>query len=140
MEITLIILSIVFSILSGFSKAICDLSEEGKLFMFDKDLNLFFWIKAYSWKNKWKLSENREPIIENGKYVERFWGSSRWFVSFTDAWHLFGLIERVGFIVTYVSIGILIMYSNWYWLMLLNYPLFALIFHLFYNSKILRKW
>lgn len=77
MEITLIILSIVFSILSGFSKAICDLSEEGKLFMFDKDLNLFFWRKSYSWKNKWKLSENREPIIENGKYVERFWGSSR---------------------------------------------------------------
>jgi len=136
MTITLIILSVVFTILSGICKAVMDLSEENKL-KFD---NKFFWIKAYSWKNKWKLSENREPIIENGKYVERFWGSSRWFVSFTDAWHLFGLIERVGFIVTYVSIGILIMYSNWYWLMLLNYPLFALIFHLFYNSKILRKW
>jgi len=124
MEITLIILSIVFSILSGFSKAICDLSEEDKLKFQPKE----FWIKNISWKNKWK----------NGK--EKFWGSSRWFVSFTDAWHLFGLIERVGFIVTYVSIGILIMYSNWYWFMLLNYPLFALIFHLFYNSKILRKW
>ena len=124
MEITLIILSIVFSILSGFSKAICDLSEEDKLKFQPKE----FWIKNISWKNKWK----------NGK--EKFWGSSRWFVMFTDAWHLFGLIERVGFIVTYVSIGILIMYSNWYWLMLLNYPLFALIFHLFYNSKILRKW
>lgn len=124
MGITLIILSVVFSILSGFSKAICDLSEEDKLKFQPKE----FWIKNISWKNKWK----------NGK--EKFWGSSRWFVSFTDAWHLFGLIERVGFIVTYVSIGILIMYSNWYWLMLLNYPLFALIFHLFYNSKILRKW
>ena len=124
MEITLIILSIAFSILSGFSKAICDLSEEDKLKFHAKE----FWIKNLSWKNKWK----------NGK--EKFWGSSRWFVSFTDAWHLFGLIERVGFIVTYVSIGILIMYSNWYWFMLLNYPLFALIFHLFYNSKILRKW
>lgn len=124
MEITLIILSVVFSILSGFSKAICDLSEEDKLKFHAKE----FWIKNISWKNKWK----------NGK--EKFWGSSRWFVMFTDAWHLFGLIERVGFIVTYLSIGILIMHSNWYWFLLFNYPLFALIFHLFYNSKILRKW
>lgn len=31
MIITLIILAIVFSVLSGISKAMCDLSEEGKL-------------------------------------------------------------------------------------------------------------
>jgi len=128
MLITLIISSVVLTIVSGFAKAVMDLSEEGKI----KFKPSRYWIKAMSSPNKWKDGDQRKG--------EKFFGSSRWFVSFTDAWHLFGLIERVGFIVTYVSIGILIMYSNWYWFMLLNYPLFALIFHLFYNSKILRKW
>jgi len=114
--------------ISGFTKAVMDLSEEGKI----KFKPSRYWIKSMSSPNKWKDGDPRKG--------EKFFGSSRWFVMFTDAWHLFGLIERVGFIVTYVSIGILIMYSNWYWFMLLNYPLFALIFHLFYNSKILRKW
>lgn len=127
MLITLIISSVVLTIVSGFAKAVMDLSEEGKI----KFKPSRYWIKAMSSPNKWKDGDQRKG--------EKFFGSSRWFVSLTDAWHLFGLIERVGFIVTYVSIGILIMYSNWYWLMLLNYPLFALIFHLFYNSKILRK-
>ena len=140
MTTTLIILSIVFSILSGFSKAICDLSEEGKLFMFDKDLNLFFWRKSYSWKNKWKLSENREPIIENGKYVERFWGSSRWFVSFTDAWHLFGLLFRVFYAKVYICIGLLISIDIWYTFgVLVAYVIFATTFHIFHSYKILRK-
>jgi len=128
MLITLIISSVVLTIVSGFSKAVMDLSEEGKI----KFKPSRYWIKSMSSPNKWKDGDPRKG--------EKFFGSSRWFVMFTDAWHLFGLIERVGFIVTYVSIGILIMYSNWYWFMLLNYPLFALIFHLFYNSKILRKW
>jgi len=123
----LITISVISAAFSGIAKAICDLSEEGKL-----KGNPLFWHKNVSCKNKWKDGDKSKG--------EKFFGSSRWFVMFTDAWHLFGLIERVGFIVTYVSIGILIMYSNWYWFMLLNYPLFALIFHLFYNSKILRKW
>ena len=41
MTVTLIILSVVFSILSGICKAVMDLSEENKL-KFD---NKFFWIK-----------------------------------------------------------------------------------------------
>ena len=43
-------------------------------------LNNKFWNPSISWGNKWK---NRD--IKQG---ERFWGSSRWFVKFTDGWHL----------------------------------------------------
>jgi hypothetical protein len=123
MEVTLIILSIVFSIISGFAKAICDLSEEYRLKFKPKK----YWLKELSWENKWK----------NGK--ERFWGSSRWFVALTDAWHLFGLIERIGFVVTYTITGYLIYESAWHWFLLLNYPIFFTAFHIFYNSKILTR-
>ena len=136
MTITLIILSVVFTILSGICKAVMDLSEENKL-KFD---NKFFWIKAYSWKNKWKLSENREPIIENGKYVERFWGSSRWFVSLTDAWHVFGFVFRVSYAIAFLAIGSLALYNPLLPLLAIPaYALFAGVFHIFHTYKILRK-
>lgn len=40
------------------------------------------------WKAKWKLDENGEPILERGKMVEKFPGSSTIFVWRTDKWHL----------------------------------------------------
>lgn len=138
MTIALIIISILFSAFSGFAKSICDLSEDRKLFMLSQK-NPFFWIKAYSWRNKWKTDNTGNLIKVNGAYVERFFGSSRWFVSVTDAWHLFGLLERLSFVVTYCSVGYLISQSNWYWFMLLSYPFSMLVFHLFYNSKILKS-
>jgi len=59
------------------SNVIMDLSSEN-LF------NISYWNKSESWTKKWKT------VIINNKYVkkEKFWGSSRWFVSFTDGWHL----------------------------------------------------
>lgn len=39
-----------------------------------------FWDKSLSWLNKWDVNHIGE--------VERFWGSSRWFVFLTDGWHL----------------------------------------------------
>ena len=75
--ITLIIISLIFATLSGFCKAIMDLSEQSDL----KFTPTIFWIKNQSWKNKWKGG-----LRKNG---EKFFGSSSWFVALTDGWHLF---------------------------------------------------
>lgn len=78
MILLLVILSIILPILSGFAKAVIDLSEEGKL----KFKQHTYWHKNIACANKWKNGDKSQG--------ERFFGSSRWFVMFTDAWHLFG--------------------------------------------------
>jgi len=62
--------------------------------------NPLFWGEK-QWLNKWKLDDEGQ-IIPNPKtglfrpdYVERFWGSSRWFVSVTDAHHLTREIDKL---------------------------------------------
>lgn len=127
MLITLIISSVVLTIVSGFSKAVMDLSEEGKI----KFKPSRYWIKAMSSPNKWKDGDPRKG--------EKFFGSSRWFVSLTDAWHLFGLIFRLSFAISFLLVGYLIALNNWHYFLLLNYPLFALVFHIFHTYKILKK-
>ena len=126
MYIAFAILSVLFSAFSNFSKAICDLSEEGKL-----NGNPMYWYKDSSWGNKWKNWDKSQG--------EKFFGSSRWFVVFTDAWHLFNDFRDIGTAICYCLIGVLIVHSAWYWFLLFNYPFGRLIFHLFYNSKKLRK-
>lgn len=126
MVTTLIILSVVFSILSGLFKAVCDLSEEGNI-----KGNPLFWHKNKSWQNKWKNGDKKQG--------EKFFGSSRWFVLFTDAWHLFGLLFRLSFIVTYTSIGMLANVSYFYLFgVLVAYVIFAISFHIFYTYKIIK--
>ena len=126
MVTTLIILSVVFSILSGLFKAVCDLSEEEKI-----KGNPLFWHKNKSWQNKWKNGDKKQG--------EKFFGSSRWFVLFTDAWHLFGLLFRLSFIVTYTSMGMLANVSYSYLFgVLVAYVIFAISFHIFYTYKIIK--
>jgi len=126
MVTTLIILSVVFSILSGLFKAVCDLSEEGNI-----KGNPLFWHKNKSWQNKWKNGDKKQG--------EKFFGSSRWFVLFTDAWHLFGLLFRLSFIVTYTSMGMLANVSYSYLFgVLVAYVIFAISFHIFYTYKIIK--
>ena len=139
MTTALIILSVVFAILSGICKAVMDLSEESKI-----KGNPLFWHKSYSWKGKWKL-DDKGRVMMNGKntrggYVERFWGSSRWFVLFTDAWHLFGLLFRSFYAKAYICVGMLISINIWYSFgALVVYIIFATTFHIFHSYKILRK-
>lgn len=130
MIVALIITAVLLSIISGFSKAICDLSEEGKL----KFKNYFFWWKDYAWKNKWKLKDNGVPVLKNGQYIPKFWQSDNLFVIFTDAWHLFGLIERISFAIAFILSGLLIASNIWFIFFALGcYILFATIFHIFYT-------
>ena len=127
MTVTLIILSVVFAILSGLFKAICDLSEESKI-----KGNPLFWHKNKSWQNKWKNGDKAQG--------ERFFGSSRWFVLFTDAWHLFGVLFRAFYAKVYICIGLLISINIWYTFgVLVAYVIFASTFHIFHTYKILRK-
>ncbi len=122
-----IILAILFSIVSGISKSIADLSSEGKI-----KGNPKYWVKSVSSNNKWK---NGDP-----KQGEKFWLSSKQLVFLTDAWHLFGLFERIGFVVTYVSVGLLIATSPWYFFMILCYPLSMLVFDILHDeTNIMRK-
>ena len=127
MIVTLIILSVVFSILSGICKAVMDLSEESKI-----KGNPLFWHKNKSWQNKWKNGDKKQG--------EKFFGSSRWFVLFTDAWHLFGVLFRISFAVAYTCIGMLTTVSYFYLFgVVVAYILFATSFHIFYTYKIFRK-
>lgn len=45
---------------------------------------------SFSWTNKWAIGPNGQPLVG----TERFWGSSRWFVAFTDDWHMDNLVRN----------------------------------------------
>jgi len=127
MTTALIILSIVFSILSGISKAVMDLSEESKI-----KGNPLFWHKNKSWQNKWKNGDKKQG--------EKFWLSSTFFVAQTDAWHLFGMLFRATYAKAYICVGLLISINIWYvFASLVVYIIFASTFHIFHTYKILRK-
>ena len=128
MLITLIIASVVLTIVSGFAKAVMDLSEEGKI----KFKPSRYWIKAMSSPNKWRDGDSRKG--------EKFFGSSRWFVSLTDAWHVFGFVFRVSYGIAFLAIGSLALYNPLLPLLAIPaYALFAGVFHIFHTYKILRK-
>jgi len=121
MTIALIILAVVFAFVSGFSKAICDLSEEGKL----KFKPLTYWIKAlssgkkYLYKNK-VLAYLMKTIL----------------VVFTDGWHLFQFILTVALLMTGYFIGRLSVTNSEYYTfgLLVVYGIRTATFHLFHDS------
>ena len=118
----------VLLFISGFAKAVMDLSEEGKI----KFKPSRYWIKSMSSPNKWKDGDLRKG--------EKFFGSSRWFVSLTDAWHVFGYIFRASYAIAFLAIGSLALYNPLLPLLAIPaYTFFALIFHIFHTYKILRK-
>ena len=116
----------VFLFISGFAKAVMDLSEEGKI----KFKPSRYWIKSMSSPNKWK----------DGDPSEKFFGSSRWFVSLTDAWHMFGYIFRASYAIAFLAIGSLVLYNPLLPLLAIPaYAFFAGVFHIFHTYKILKK-
>jgi hypothetical protein len=88
------ILTICLIVLFILTAAICKAVQDKIQFHYAKSIfqkrNPRFWNPNISWKNKWK---NGEP-----EFGEAFWGSSTIFVSFTDAWHLFGMIKHLAWI------------------------------------------
>lgn len=126
MTTALTILSILSAVSAGISKAVCDLSEEGKL-----KGNTLFWHKNEAWKNKWKNGDKKQG--------EKFFGSSKWFVMFTDGWHLFGVLHRISFAVSYLCVGLLTNVSTYYLFgALIVYIVFASVFHIFHTYNFLK--
>ena len=87
MVIGLLLISLL--VLSGVAKSVKDTLDHHFETSIFKDLNPMFWDSGISWYNKWE----KDSLIKFGKAKERFWGSSRWFVFLTDAWHLFDTIQ-----------------------------------------------
>lgn len=115
----------VLLFISGFAKAVMDLSEEGKI----KLKPSRYWIKSMSSPNKWKDGDPRKG--------EKFFGSSRWFVSLTDIWYVFGFVFRVSYAIEFLAIGTLAIYNPL--LPIPAYTFFAGVFHIFHTYKILKK-
>ena len=133
MTITLIILSVVFSVIahvmaivSGYAKMICDLSEEGKL----NKKPFEYWHKTASSKNKHQYT---------GKI--KAWLMKNLLVMFTDGWHKYQFVLTIcllvsGFFVGFISGKITPYYS---FMLLSVYFIRTATFHLLYNSKKYRK-
>ena len=98
----LITISVITAILAGFSKAVCDLSEEGKLKFYRKS----YWIKSISSDNKYK---NGDP-----KQGAKFWQSTNALVMFTDAWHLFQFFYKTSLIISFTIVGYLISINEYF--------------------------
>lgn len=83
-----------------------------------------FWNPQFSYRNKWKNGD-----IKQG---EKFLGSSTIFVFLSDAWHLFGLIRDFSVIICFTIITL-----NPYYLLI--YPLYRLVFHIFFTFILTKK-
>lgn len=129
MTTALIILSVVFAVLahalgalSGYSKMICDLSEEGKL----NKKPFEYWHKTASSKNKHQYT---------GKL--KSWLMKNLLVMFTDGWHKYQFILTAalllsGFFIGFISGKITPYYS---FMILSAYITRTAVFHLLYTSK-----
>jgi len=97
-----LILCLSFLVLGSIANAVMDMIS----FHFDESIfrfkNRMFWNPAISWVNKWKDGDPNKG--------ERFWGSSRWFVSLTDAWHRFKSFQLWSYA---AAVAILIEIPKW---------------------------
>jgi len=87
-DVMIIVYSIFIPVLlfiSGFAKAVMDLSEEGKI----KLKPSRYWIKSMSSPNKWKDGDPRKG--------EKFFGSSRWFVALFSIFYFLAVYFELGF-------------------------------------------
>jgi len=129
MTITLIILSVVFSVIahvmaivSGYAKMICDLSEEGKL----NKKPFEYWHKTASSKNKHQYT---------GKIKQ--WLMKNLLVMFTDGWHKYQFVLTAGLLLSGFFIGFISgKVTPYYSFMILSaYITRTAVFHLLYTSK-----
>lgn len=113
-----IIITTSLLIISAISKAIQDkLQFHYHKSIFSKVKNQNWWNPELSWKNKWTWFPKSKILT---------WLIANPLVALTDAWHLFGLIRDFS-----LFLCIPIISGNW-WLILL-YPAYRLVFHVFFT-------
>ena len=120
-----IIVICILLFISALAKAIQDKLQfhfEKSVFMSVK--NPQYWNPVISWKNKYKNYDKTRG--------ERFLGSSTIFVSLLDGWHLFGLIRDFSVIICFTIVTL-----NPYYLLI--YPLYRLVFHIFFTFVLTKK-
>lgn len=120
---------LILLIIAGISNAIMDVLR----FRYNKSIFLNFrnqnwWNPNISWRNKWK-----DGNPENG---EKFWGSSRWFVRFTDAWHFF---QGLMFTCFFLSIIIYIPLFNVVIDFIIIYVTFTTTFEIFFKKIFIKN-
>ena len=122
----MIYLVLFLLIVGGISNAIMDVIRfRYSTSIFKKFKNQQWWNPSISWINKWKNGDHTQG--------EKFWGSSRWFVRFTDAWHFF---QGIMFTCFFLCIILYTPFINRWIDFIIMYFIFTSIFQLFY-SKIL---
>ena len=116
-------------IIAGISNAIMDVIRfRYSTSVFKKFKNQQWWNPSISWRNKWKNGDHTQG--------EKFWGSSRWFVRFTDAWHFFqGMMFTTLFLSIVVYVPLIVLYIDF----ILIYFLFTAVFNLFYNIIFIKE-
>ena len=119
---TTTVIAYLLLIISGVSKAVMDKINFHYSESVFVTLNGLFWNPVYSWMNKYK-----EGIAALGP---KFFGSTKFFVWMTDAWHLFGLTRDVAFSIAFFLLGA---YSTW-WLALIGYALSRIVFQIFFKK------
>ena len=94
--------------------------------------NIKWWYPPISWKNKYVLDEDDEPIIKNGKMIR-----NKKIVQLSDAFHFFNMIELGAFVFAITIPVWLLLGLVWWWFIII----FAIIgvviilsFNLFYDK------
>lgn len=120
---------LILLVIAGISNAVMDVLR----FRYNKSIFLNFrnqnwWNPTISWRNKWK---DGDP--EKG---EKFWGSSRWFVRFTDAWHFF---QGLMFTCFFLSIIFYIPTFNMVIDFIIMYVIFTTTFEIFFKKIFIKN-
>lgn len=119
-------ISLPFVIVAALCKSIMDKCQ----FHYSESVfNKLKWFNpAESWRNKWKQGDKSKG--------EAFLGSSTIFVMFTDAWHLFGSIQRLMWIFAIVLYKPTI---NWWADGMILMASHMIVFHVLFTYAFARK-
>lgn len=123
------IITLLILIIGGISNAVMDvLRFRYSTSIFKNFKNQQWWNPRLSSANKWKNGDSEQG--------ERYWGSSRWFVRFTDAWHFF---QGMMFTCFFLAIILYQPFINWWADFIIMYFIFTFTFQIFYGKIFIKK-